>query len=90
MGDLFIRVIEAKNLIPADTNGKSDPFVTVEIVEDPLQKKQKTKIHHKVCSLGGVKDTVSFLIDAQSHMESSVQLQSPNTKLQYFIQSMGS
>lgn len=48
MGDLTIRILEATNLIPSDRNGKSDPYVTVEILEDPMQKKQKTHTHHKV------------------------------------------
>jgi len=47
MGDIIIRVIEGSGLIAADSNGKSDPFVVVELLEDPLQKKQKTRIHHK-------------------------------------------
>jgi Ca2+-dependent lipid-binding protein len=48
MGDVKIFIIEAKELIAADRNGKSDPFVTVEVLEDPIQGKQKTKVHHKV------------------------------------------
>ena len=49
MGDLKIEIIEARDLVAADRNGMSDPFVTVEILEDPTQGKQKTKVHHKVC-----------------------------------------
>lgn len=48
MGDLKVYVMEASNLIPADRNGKSDPFVSLEILEDPIQGKQKTKIQSKV------------------------------------------
>lgn len=51
MGDLTVRILEASNLMPADRNGKADPYVTVEILEAPLQKKQKTSVHKKVLKL---------------------------------------
>lgn len=48
MGEVRVRVIEAKDLVAADRNGKSDPYVTLEIQEDPSQRPLKTTVHRKV------------------------------------------
>jgi hypothetical protein len=41
MGDVKITIVEAKELIAADSNGKSDPYVTIALKSD-LKNKKKT------------------------------------------------
>lgn len=45
--ELHIKVIEARNVPPADINGKSDPYVTVSTDKTKCAL-QKTKIQKKI------------------------------------------
>lgn len=69
MGDIEVKIIEATNLPSAVPNGKSDPFVSVQVLEDPGQV-FKTKVRHKVThSLSFYDLSLSFslfLLDSES------------------------
>eukprot|EP00026_Physarum_polycephalum_P008099 Phypoly_transcript_08177.p1 GENE.Phypoly_transcript_08177~~Phypoly_transcript_08177.p1 ORF type:complete len:299 (+),score=44.93 Phypoly_transcript_08177:569-1465(+) len=45
--DLLVNIIEAKDLIAADANGFSDPYVNIRLWNSPDEQKQRTKIIKK-------------------------------------------
>ncbi|EFA79729.1 hypothetical protein PPL_07420 [Heterostelium album PN500] len=46
-GELIVRIISAKNLVAADSNGKSDPYVILRLPNSHVEHPTKTRIIHK-------------------------------------------